>query len=899
MDEAIAWYEVGLQLDPNHPHVLTNLGSALKDRGMVQQGITCYKRAISIQPDFYIALANLANVYKDQGKVDEAIQLYRRALTCKPDFTEAFCNYVNSLLFVCDWTDRTENLGKIAQVVGEQLKGARKTTPVSVPTVLPFHTFTYASLSAFQVREISRLNAERILCNVVSSAWFSGFPQRPAKIAASALAALPVASTSAEAWAAFSGELKRAVESALCYPLPRPPPPLPDPRIAVGYVSSDFKDHPLSHLMQSVFGLHDRSRFRIVCYALCPPDESGYSRKIAGECEKFVDASQMSIQEIVDTIGRDGIHILVNLNGYTKGGRNEIFAARPAPLAVQFMGYAGTMGAGPVLDEVAPPGMELHSGQNDLSAVDSDPDLAFFDTLQDRWIDYFIADEIALPRRTVIGEPRDIEFEQVLQGKQPAPEPSIKRRKATDTNRVYTENVVYLPHSYFVNDHKQGFRDLADEEADKLTASIERAATVRPATAPDGEGHLSAEQWKAWTREQFLRLKMRQDLFPGIREDTVIYANMNQSYKIDPQIFETWLNILRRVPNSILWLLRFPPAAEKHLKRWAVAKAGEDVAKRVIFTDVAPKHIHIHRGRIADVFLDTPECNAHTTAADILWSGTPLVTLPKYEFKMCSRVAASVAYATGSWDAADVPDMMRELSGAGPEVPVEMVEQRATAIARQKAKSVTGTGDLEWWVRSRSARQLREGQVSRAERLQDPKLLGHFMVATNYKEYEDRAVQLGLGTGWEWKDIAGVGSAGEALAQAFATQREANVPFYPSRQAPTHILTPTGPLVRLRRTLFLTRDKIPLFDTARWVRDIEKSLALCWERWLESWEKIRERNLREFADLAQAGLDMNEVAMRAAAHKRGDLNKSPQPALRSRCLWIEDEDIQKSGHGRL
>jgi predicted O-linked N-acetylglucosamine transferase (SPINDLY family) len=78
------------------------------------------------------------------------------------------------------------------------------------------------------------------------------------------------------------------------------------------------------------------------------------------------------------------------------------------------------------------------------------------------------------------------------------------------------------------------------------------------------------------------------------------------------------------------------------LRRTAIAWAGEEVAKRLIFTDVAPKQQHISRARVCDLFLDTPECNAHTTAADVLWSSTPLLTLPRYEYKMCSRMAASI-----------------------------------------------------------------------------------------------------------------------------------------------------------------------------------------------------------------------------------------------------------------
>lgn len=92
----------------------------------------------------------------------------------------------------------------------------------------------------------------------------------------------------------------------------------------------------------------------------------------------------------------------------------------------------------------------------------------------------------------------------------------------------------------------------------------------------------------------------------------------------------------------MLWLLRFPEPGESNLRATAKAWAGPEVAGRIVFTDVAPKSQHISRARVCDLFLDTPECNAHTTAADVLWSSTPLLTLPRYSYKMCSRMAASI-----------------------------------------------------------------------------------------------------------------------------------------------------------------------------------------------------------------------------------------------------------------
>ena len=550
IEESIRWYEFGLSIDPGHVHLYTNLGSALKDRGQLEQGLSCYQRAISIQPDFYIALANLANVYKDLGRIEEAVDLYRRALVVKPSFTEAFCNFVNSLLFICDWRGRTENLERIREITEQQLKQGLSVVPYTVPTVLPFHTFTYASLSAWMVREISRRNANRVLWNVLSSGWFPGFPK--------------------------SFDRLKLTETG-SYPYPYPVPSLPDNTpLRIGYVSSDFTNHPLAHLMQSVFGFHDRKKFKVYCYSLSANDHSPYRATIERNADVFVDVSSWSTQQIVEHIAYvDQIHILCNLNGYTKGGKNEIFAARPCAIQISLMGFANTMGAGKVNDpEHMTPEDILNEDPLQLDQK-CDEDLRFFSQLKDRWIDYFVVDEIACPRKFVCGEP--LEEDELVTGQLICRGPI---NKSNDANRIYTEGMIYLLETYFVNDHKQGFREAEDPEIDTIMQQLlEMPGPTLSPTLSLGHGHN-----KIWRTEQLRRLRMRREMFPDLPEDYVIFANFNQLYKIDPNIFATWMQILKRIPRSILWLLRFPPVGEKHLKRMAFELVGEEVASRVVFT---------------------------------------------------------------------------------------------------------------------------------------------------------------------------------------------------------------------------------------------------------------------------------------------------------------------------
>lgn len=638
---ALQYYNYGLQLDQHHAHLYTNLGSLLKDIGQLDAAISMYERAVKCDGKFDIALANLANAVKDKGRISDAITYYKRAVDVSPEFAEAVCGLANALNSVCGWQARggiAEDGGKrdrwhvdptgmlldarqpgatstgwikrVVDIVEKQLRdgegwglatlgpmtlhnvvhqvstldgssadrrekeeslqkairswtgkaweGARITRfveratrrigwhwyndlhvlkkqrpgssylrpvlpanlPVpTAPTVLPFHTFT-APMSAKQIRLISQRNGLRISVCTLRSPWL------PKQVF--------------------------------------PPPHPPAPYLRVGYVSSDFNNHPLAHLMQSVFGLHDTTRVKAFCYATTASDKSIHRRQIEKEAPVFYDASAWPAERLVSQIVKDGIHILVNLNGYTRGARNEVFAARPAPIQMSFMGFAGTLGA--------------------------------------EWCDYLLADKTSVPPETLRPWRRNIDLE----------DQTFDDNSGGDNNDwVYGENIIYCRDTFFCCDHRQ--------------------------SAPDAK-----DNHTSWDEEQSRRWQMRKELFPQLSDDTIILANFNQLYKIDPTTFRTWLRILARVPKAVLWLLRFPDLGESHLLHTARQWATPEVASRIIFTDVAPKHLHISRARVCDLVVDTPECNAHTTAADVLWSGTPLLTLPRYAYKMCSRMAASI-----------------------------------------------------------------------------------------------------------------------------------------------------------------------------------------------------------------------------------------------------------------
>ncbi|MET0225545.1 MAG: UDP-N-acetylglucosamine-peptide N-acetylglucosaminyltransferase, partial [Dokdonella sp.] len=129
----------------------------------------------------------------------------------------------------------------------------------------------------------------------------------------------------------------------------------------------------------------------------------------------------------------------------------------------------------------------------------------------------------------------------------------------------------------------------------------------------------------------------------GLPPEGVVYACINNSYKINPSRFERLLAVLRSVPESVLWLLSGPDGADQRLRAEA-QRRGVDAA-RLLFMSKLPHADYLTRYQHADLFLDTVPYNAHTTASDAIWAGCPVLTVAGEAF--AARVAASLNHHLG------------------------------------------------------------------------------------------------------------------------------------------------------------------------------------------------------------------------------------------------------------
>jgi predicted O-linked N-acetylglucosamine transferase (SPINDLY family) len=141
--------------------------------------------------------------------------------------------------------------------------------------------------------------------------------------------------------------------------------PQPRERLRIGYVSADFHRHATAFLMAELFERHDRARFEVFVYSHGRDDDSPVRRRIRAAADHFVDARPMTVPRMAERIRADGIDILVDLKGYTQDARPALFACRPAPVQVAYLGYPGTTGSASIDYLVADPWVTpLHDGQN-------------------------------------------------------------------------------------------------------------------------------------------------------------------------------------------------------------------------------------------------------------------------------------------------------------------------------------------------------------------------------------------------------------------------------------------------------------------------------------------------------------------------------------------------------
>ncbi|MFA7241735.1 MAG: tetratricopeptide repeat protein [Sulfuricellaceae bacterium] len=284
--DALAALQKATALLPDDADAHIYLGVALQALGQYDDAAQSYLRALEIKPDFAEAHCNLGSTLKDLGQFDYAVESYRRALEIKPDFADAYKNLGNALQILGKFDDAVESYRRALEI---------KPDWVEAHNDLLFTLNYHPNKSSEAIFAVYREYDERF-----------GLPQR-------------------EKWRTHgnSREIHR--------------------RLKVGYVSPDFRRHACRHFLEPLLAHHDKNAVEVYAYAeLAREDE--VTARYKGYVDHWAPTLGMTDDALSDRIRADGIDILVDLAGHTAKNRLAVFARKPAPVSLSWLGFGYTTG---------------------------------------------------------------------------------------------------------------------------------------------------------------------------------------------------------------------------------------------------------------------------------------------------------------------------------------------------------------------------------------------------------------------------------------------------------------------------------------------------------------------------------------------------------------------------
>jgi predicted O-linked N-acetylglucosamine transferase (SPINDLY family) len=366
------------------PEAHLNLGNAMREVGRLTEAVGCYRRAIDLDPAYGMAHSNLAHVLNEQGLFEAGLESSRRALELIPDFLGAHVNCAAALLGLERFAEAEAPLRRAVVLAPDKAEGHRDLGEVLVKlgrldeAVVSYHRALDLNPTYARVHHNlgNALKAQGKLSEAVAcferavaldpedadglAGWFrerqnicdwtdygeNEARTRQALMAQPSLGApltLLAFASSLEAQLACA----RQVAAKIAVPaivLPRAEPG-PGERVRLGYLSADFRSHPVGFLVAGLIERHDRQHFEVIGYCCGPDDGSATRARLTRAFDRFIDVKDMSHPLAARRIHDDGVDILVDLTGFTAHGRTAILAHRPASIQVNYLGYPGTMGA--------------------------------------------------------------------------------------------------------------------------------------------------------------------------------------------------------------------------------------------------------------------------------------------------------------------------------------------------------------------------------------------------------------------------------------------------------------------------------------------------------------------------------------------------------------------------
>ena len=607
-EEALEYYDKVLKINSSSWQAHNNIGSILKFQGKLDSSKKHFIKAIELNPEYGEAYYNLGCVCYEEGDHDEAIRHYIKCIEINPDYVQAYSNagnvflekkmykdaeacYLKALDIDSDFAEAYNNVGNLYQIQNDHNKAVNNLEKAVklAPEIPEFQTnlgIAYRKFGDLKKAADCFRQAIELIPDYAEPYYNLGEANKDLSRFSEAISCyekvLKLNSKFEDVYDPLAYSYQRICSWDKSKKYQKKVEELTDRAIEV--------DAPITEIPHNCLIRRDDP---LTCYRVAKSWSDKISVEIESGNEQFFfgekrkENKKIRIGYFSNTF-RDhpGGHLIAGLFGchnrsefqifsYSYGsndgsyyrkkveaesdkffdirGLNDIEAAKciyndKIDILVDLRGF--TMSSRPTICALRPAPVQIvYLGFPGSSGAD--------------FYDYLIADKTVVPEEHL---------------------------------KYFSENIVYMPDCYQVNNNDQ---EISSEVITRKDA--------------------------------------------GLPENDFVFCSFNTEYKIEPVMFDCWMRILKRVPQSVLWLLKTGDEMVKNLIKEAELR-GVD-SSRLVFARRMAKDKHLARNRLADLALDTRIVNGHTTTSDSLWAGVPVISMPGNHFS--SRVSASILKAAG------------------------------------------------------------------------------------------------------------------------------------------------------------------------------------------------------------------------------------------------------------
>lgn len=319
-DKAEELYRHIIRIDPQHSDALHLLGVIALEGHEYDNALSLIKRAIRSYPHAAPYYNNLGLVYKEMGRIDEALNAYHKALEIDPDYSEV---HNNLGILLKDKGHMTEAISCFESAT--RINTGFSTAYYNLGTVLCDQGYIPATIVAYKKALSLNPGFASAHSNLLYTYHFSDAIS-PEDIYREHLA-----------WA--DAHAQALAPDPIVFDCQKDP----ERKLNIGYVSPDFCTHSVAFFIEEVLACHNRKTVEIFCYSNTPQADD-FTQRFKELSDHWREIQNLSDQDAADLIRKDKIDILVDLAGHTRNNRILIFAHKPAPVQVTWLGYPNTTG---------------------------------------------------------------------------------------------------------------------------------------------------------------------------------------------------------------------------------------------------------------------------------------------------------------------------------------------------------------------------------------------------------------------------------------------------------------------------------------------------------------------------------------------------------------------------